>query len=126
LTTATEYSQRTVLLRGYSWAIGNRQLTTGLEYRLPLGEVARGWGEVPVFVNRLYAVGFVDTGLVWGLNPLGIDLPVWDDFKLGVGAELRAQTTMFQAVPIDVRIGVAQGLTTGGSFMYNGGLGTTF
>ncbi len=43
-----------------------------------------------------------------------------------MGFELRAQSALFQAVPLDIRLGVAQGLINGGSFQVNWGLGTTF
>jgi Tol biopolymer transport system component len=129
LTTATSYNHRQLLVRGYSFVLGNRDLTLGMEYRVPLAEVERGWGDFPVFLNRIYAVGFIDSGLIWGLDSTNLALgPDWaTDFKLGAGGEIRAQTTMFQAVPIDVHAGLAHGFTAGGdAVQVNVGLGTTF
>lgn len=127
LTSMTNYSNRYVMVRGYNFLAGNRTLTANFEYRFPLADVFRGWGSAPVFLNRLYGVGFWDNGLFWGTSQYNLtELPALSDFKSGIGAEIRAQTTMFQAVPIDVRLGIAQGLTSGGSFQYNFGLGTTF
>jgi hypothetical protein len=124
LTTLTSYDNRAVMLRGYSFLWGNRALSLDVEYRFPLGDLMRGWG--PVFLNRWYGVAFLDNGFLWGLDPSQLTLPTLADFKSGVGFELRAQISMFQAVPIDVRLGVAQGLMAGGVFQYNAGLGTTF
>jgi Tol biopolymer transport system component len=127
LTTATDYSNRSLLMRGYSFVLGNRDVTLSTEYRLPIWEVEHGHGDFPLFLNRVYGVGFVDTGYIWGLDSTAFTLPDWlGDFKAGVGAEVRAQTTMFQAVPIDIRLGVARGLTSDGVFQINWGLGTTF
>lgn len=131
LTTASSYDTRQVMLRGYPFLLGNRNLTAGIEYRFPIAEVARGWGGSPLFLNRVYGVGFLDSGFFWGLDPHELTLPGLADFKSGAGFELRAQTTMFQAVPVDLRVGLAQALTreTDGSLLppqFNFGLGTTF
>lgn len=126
LTSATSYDNRYVMLRGYSFLLGNRNATLGLEYRFPIADVFRGWGGAPLFVQRLYGVGFLDSGFFWGLDPNELLLPSLADFKSGAGFELRAQTTMFQAVPIDLRLGLARGLTAGGEWQLNYGLGTTF
>lgn len=126
LTNVSSFDNRSVLVRGYPFLAGNRNLTFNTEYRFPLGEIMRGWGGGPVFLNRIYGVGFWDNGFFWGTNGYQWDTPALDDFKSGIGAELRAQTTMFQAVPIDVRGGLAYGLTSGGALQYNFGLGTTF
>ena len=130
LTSLTDYSNREVLLRGHSFALGNRVLTAGAEYRFPIMEVMRGWGELPLFLNQLYGVAFVDAGAMWGLDSTKIEPPTVDDLLTGAGAELRARTSMFQSVPIDLRLGVAQGVTKGaalgGDFQVNWGLGTTF
>ena len=79
----------------------------------------------PLDHQRQY-VGFIDNGVFWGLDSSKLELPTLADFKTGVGFELRAQTTMFQAVPLDVRGGVAYGVMSGGALQYNMGLGTTF
>lgn len=127
LTTASDYSTRHVMVRGYPFLLGNRVLSTSAEYRLPLAEVMRGWGEAPLFLNRVYGVGFVDAGAFWGFDPRQVtDLPTLNDLKLGTGAELRFQTSMFGALPIDVRAGFARGLTSGGDWQFNWGLGTTY
>lgn len=128
LTSATNYDNRSLLVRGYDFTAGNRAATLGLEYRFPLWEVERGWGEFPVFLERVYGVGFVDGGYIWGTDPTTFTLPDWgQDLKVGAGGELRAQTTMFQAVPLDVRLGLAHGFTVGGdAVQFNFGLGTTF
>lgn len=126
LTTLTNFDNRYVMLRGYPFLLGNRNVSFNMEYRFPIAEVMRGWGGAPIFLNRWYGVGFIDNGLFWGLESNKLELPTLADFKSGVGFELRAQTTMFQAVPIDVRGGVAYGLMAGGALQYNMGLGTTF
>ncbi len=130
LTSATDYSNRQVLLRGHSFAVGNRVLTAGAEYRFPIMEVMRGWGEFPLFINQLYGVAFVDAGALWGLDSTKLDPPTIDDVLTGTGAEIRARTSMFQSVPIDLRVGIAQGVTKGaalgGDTQVNWGLGTTF
>ena len=130
LTSATDYSNRQILMRGHSFALGNRVLTAGAEYRFPIMEVTRGWGEFPLFINQLYGVAFFDAGALWGLDSTKLEAPTVDDLLTGTGAELRARTSMFQSVPIDLRLGVAQGVTRGpalgGDFQVNWGLGTTF
>lgn len=134
LQTMTDYTERHVMLRGYPFLLGNRALSAGLEYRLPVADVARGFslGPFTTFLDRIYAVAFWDAGFFWfgqagtALDNASLSLPTLADFKSGVGGELRFQQTMFQGVPVDVRLGVAQGLTTGGAFQYNAGLGTTF
>lgn len=130
LTSATDYSNRMVLLRGHNFAVGNRVLTAGAEYRFPLFEVMRGWGEVPLFINQLYGVVFLDTGAMWGVDSTSLTYPTLDDTLTGAGAELRARSSLFQSVPIDLRVGFAQGLTRGaapgGELQLNWGLGTTF
>lgn len=130
LTSATDYSNRQVLLRGHSFAVGNRVVTAGMEYRLPIAEVLRGWGEIPLFISQLYGVAFLDAGAMWGLDSSKFEPPTVDDFLTGGGAEIRARTAMFQAIPVDLRFGVAQGITRGprlgGDFQINWGLGTTF
>jgi hypothetical protein len=131
LTSATDYTNRLILLRGHPFALGNRALTAGVEYRFPIMEVMRGWGEVPLFINQLYGVGFLDAGALWGLDSTSLAPPTLDDLLTGGGAELRARTSMFQSVPIDLRFGVARGITAGtklggGEFQLNWGLGTTF
>lgn len=125
LTSASSYDTRYVMLRGYPFLLGNRELSLDLEYRFPLAEVERGWAGFPVFLDRLYGVAFIDSGFFWGLDPTQL-FPGLADFKSGAGAELRAQTTMFGTVPIDVHAGVARGLTSGGEWEPNIGLGTTF
>ena len=125
LTSASSYDTRYVMLRGYPFLFGNRELSLDFEYRFPILEVEHGWAGWPVFLDRLYGVAFLDSGFFWGLDATQL-FPMLSDFKSGAGAELRAQTTMFGTVPIDVHFGVARGLTTGGEWEPNIGLGTTF
>ncbi|MEB3221191.1 MAG: BamA/TamA family outer membrane protein [Candidatus Sericytochromatia bacterium] len=130
LTSATDYSNRRVLMRGHGFAAGNRVVTAGMEYRWPILEVLRGWGEAPIFINQLYGVAFLDAGALWGLDSTSLVAPGLDDVLTGTGAELRARTAAFQSVPVDLRLGVARGLTrgaaVGGDWQLNWGLGTTF
>ncbi|MEB3196170.1 MAG: BamA/TamA family outer membrane protein [Candidatus Sericytochromatia bacterium] len=130
LTSATDYSNRMILLRGHNFAVGNRVVSAGLEYRWPIMEVMRGWGEFPLFINQLYGVAFLDGGAFWGVDSTSLDLPTLNDTLSGTGAELRARTAAFQGVPVDLRLGFAQGITRGaslrGDFQVNWGLGTTF
>ncbi len=78
---------------------GERALLMSGEYRLPLIHPQRGLGTTPIHLNQMYMAFFADYGSVWNDN---ID---FDNFLLGVGAELRGDFVLGYGLPITARIG---------------------
>lgn len=78
---------------------GERALLASGEYRLPLIYPQRGPGTWPIFLNKMYMVFFADWGSVWNG---GID---FNNFLLGVGAELRGDFVFFYGLPLTLRLG---------------------
>lgn len=74
------------------------------EYRIPLLEVQRGLGTVPIFFDRLSIAPFVEVGKAWTVFDQA--LPLWS-----AGVELRTHVTLAQYIPTQVRLGYARGLT---------------
>ncbi|MDL1871668.1 hypothetical protein FBR05_05640 [Deltaproteobacteria bacterium PRO3] len=78
---------------------GERALLMSGEYRLPLVYPQRGLGTTPIHLNKLYMVFFADYGSVFNGD---ID---FDNFLLGVGAELRGDFVIGYGLPITARLG---------------------
>lgn len=78
---------------------GERALLLSGEYRLPLIYPQRGAGTGPIFLKRLHMAFFADYGSVFNGD---ID---FNNFLLGVGAELRADLVLFYGLPITGRLG---------------------
>jgi len=78
---------------------GERALLMSGEYRLPLAHPQRGLGTGPIHLQKLYAVFFADYGSVFNGK---ID---FNNFLLGVGAELRADFILGYGLPITGRLG---------------------
>jgi len=98
-------------LRGYPVGIfsGSHLASGTLELRFPI--VAPQWGIAtwPVYLQRLSAAAFVDSGTAWVPTP-GIGW--WEPIRFGVGGELRLELVFAFTVPAVLRIGVGQGLGT--------------
>jgi hypothetical protein len=101
---------------GVRW--GSRAWTAGLEYRFPLWLVDRGYHQLPVLLDRVSGSLFVDAGDAWlkrggsyrrygaGVDADGGSLTPAP--LVGAGAEACADFTVFFAVRLRLRAGVAQ------------------
>ncbi|RMH21879.1 MAG: hypothetical protein D6701_01915 [Gemmatimonadetes bacterium] len=99
----------------YAWS-------ASAELRVPLASVHRGWGLVPIHLDRLVLTGFVDAGNAWGPDePGGPDTFVnpRDRTLLSAGGEVVARFQLFWSTPLDGRIGLAAPLSVrGGASLY--------
>jgi outer membrane protein assembly factor BamA len=110
----------TFVLRGYAPGAyrGTTYMLNQLEYRFPLAEVDRGISTVPIYLRRIDANAFVD----WGgaFNRFDFDeVRLFHDGALvdspnlatGIGGELWFHVTAGYAVPLQLRLGYALGLS---------------
>ncbi len=72
------------VLRGFQPGAfsGNYYSVLNAEYRIPIADVERGLGSLPLFMRRIIMVGFADFGGAWS-GPFSADV-----IKVGVGASL--------------------------------------
>jgi hypothetical protein len=98
-------------LRGYdpSTMVGDQFHLFSAEYRAPLLWLERGYSTFPVYLRRLHGAAFLDAGEAFygSLKP--------ENIRYGVGAELRFQMTLVYYIDAEIQVGVARGLSTGGS-----------
>jgi len=77
------YSEAGVLRGFQPGAYGGRYYTVGnIEYRIPIADVERGLGTLPLFMRRIVAIPFSDIGGAWSSQFTR------QAFKVGVGASL--------------------------------------
>ena len=111
LTSVIENSliQGGVQLRGYPpySEAGTHYALFNAEYRFPIVNVDRGPSSLPVFLNRVSGVAFVDCGSAF-------DDPAQAVFETGVGGELWFDVSLGYFLGFTFRTGLARGLTTGG------------
>ena len=103
-------------LRGYPARVarGKRAATATAELRLPAWRPYRGISDWPLFLGQLHGAAFVDGGRTWG----GTDQQ-GEEWRTGVGAELRADTLLGYYLPTTAVVGWARGLDAdGGSHLY--------
>lgn len=95
-----------LFLRGFEGnvRIGRQFHLFNAEYRLPLWEPDVGAWTLPFFVRRLYLAAFADYGGAFN------QLEGFGEFLMGVGGELRLQSTIGFTEPADFRVGYARGL----------------
>jgi hypothetical protein len=101
-------------LRGYKPGSfgGDQYHLYSTEYRSPLLWVERGYGTFPVYLRRLHGAIYADAGNAF----YGKFRP--QDLKYGVGAEVRLEMHLAYYLYTQVQLGVAKGLSTGGSTQY--------
>lgn len=97
-------------LRGYPFASlrGDGFLLQSTEWRFPILEIQQGLYALPVFVDRLRGLVFLDQAVVFGTTPQGAQL------RRGLGAEAMLATDWFYFIPLLWRAGVARGLDADG------------
>ncbi|MBI5718356.1 MAG: hypothetical protein HZC37_11810 [Burkholderiales bacterium] len=102
-------NNREIALRGYRGdepeLRGQQARLASVEWRMPLVDIDRH-GMVPALgINRLAATVFYDIGAAWAA---GRNNP--DDYRRGVGLELRGEAKLLYALAIDLRLGVGHAL----------------
>jgi hypothetical protein len=100
--------------------VGNQYHLAQLEYRLPIVRINRGILTLPLYFNRLWATVFADVGDAF-MDDLDLSR-----FRVGVGAELHLDFTIFYVLQYSLRIGYARGLMEGGIDQFYGHLGVPF
>lgn len=108
-------------LRGFPIGVGYGRHVALLsaEYRIPVLEIQRGLGTVPLFFDRISVAPFVDVAKAWN---------VWHQAQLltGVGAETRIHVMLAQGIPSEFRLGLARGLGSLGVNQVILGIGAVF
>ena len=87
----------------------DRGLLVSGEYRFPIVSPQRGLGTWPVFLTEMHGAVFADYGDAWSRGQAGKDSidDFFDDFMLGVGAEIRANFILGHGLPVKGRLGYA-------------------
>lgn len=100
-----------LFLRGYPFGFfrGQRALLVSTEYRFPFINIQRGWWTWPIFWRNTSFSVFFDAGDAWDGNAVSPK-----DFRKGIGAEFKMDTTILYALPITLTFGYAKGLDSGG------------
>ncbi|MEA3454225.1 MAG: BamA/TamA family outer membrane protein, partial [Candidatus Caldatribacteriota bacterium] len=113
----------TFSLRGYKPAAleGNNLLLTSLEYRFPLANIEHSLklGPLSIFLERLSGTFFIDMGNAWESPSVNMNIineedeinSIWQNFKSGIGAELKAGFNYQYDSPFTLRLGAAKALT---------------
>jgi hypothetical protein len=98
-------------LRGYkpNTAVGDQFHLFSAEFRSPLVWLERGYATFPIYLRRFHGALFTDAGNAF----YGRFRP--QDLRYGVGGELRFQFTLAYYIDADLQLGVARGLSKGGS-----------
>jgi len=100
-----------VALRGYPPGVrwGDQYYLFNAEYRLPLFNIHRGLGTLPLQLNRIYMSVFSDTGAAFRRNAAD-----WDGVLTSVGGEIYVTMTLGYYEGVVFKIGYARGLMEGG------------
>ena len=120
-------SPRLFPLRGYPRGVraGARAWSFSAEYRAPLWEVRRGWGSLPIYLDRVSASGFFDAGNAWGPNE-GPFANLREQTLSAVGIELVSDWVPFWDSVLRVRSGVGVPLVSGLGTQWYVRVGTNF
>jgi len=95
-------------LRGFggTGATGEQFMLLSAEYRFPIWQPERGFGNLPLFVKSIHAAGFVDYGDARDRFFNKTSLDFFRGF-MGTGFELRGDFRWFYNVPLKGRLGLA-------------------
>lgn len=109
-------------LRGYpvNARIGTQYHLAQVSYRFPIVRLNAGVLTVPIFLNRLHAEVFCDVGDAF-LGPFDIA-----SFRVGAGAEIFLDFTLFYVIGLTLRVGYAHGFMEGGADQVYANLGRPF
>ncbi len=88
---------------------GDRAWAASAEVRMPVANLHRGFGALPLHLDRMGAGLFVDAA---GARGAGGDGPLWRE-RASVGAELSLIHSLFFGTPDQIRVGVALPLVNG-------------
>lgn len=101
-------------IRGYPTGAdrGDNYWLVGTEYRLPLWRIDRGFGTFPAFLRALSGSVFVEAGNAF--DDVDRFTDVFKGTLAGAGAEIRLSTIIGWGGSLDLRLGYAAGLTSGG------------
>lgn len=91
------------LLRGFESGdtVGYHAAVVNLDYRVPLFQVQRGVGTLPIFLRQLHGAIFADTGAAWDTQFRPSEL------RRSVGGELSADTILGGVLPLTLTAGAA-------------------
>lgn len=111
-----------VVLRGYpsNSLYGTQMHLAQAEYRFPIVRYNAGIATLPLYLNRMYASVFADYGNAF-FGPFDLA-----NFRLGVGAEVMIDFTLFYLISLTLRVGYARGLMEGGTDQVYANLGRPF
>ena len=111
-----------VFLRGYTPGAlyGDQYHLFNLEYRMPLFDIEWGIYSLPIYFNNVHLAAFVDVG-----NAFFGTLD-FEEFKVGVGAEILLEMVIGYALPTTFRIGYARGLMEPGGDEFHFLIGRPF
>jgi hypothetical protein len=109
-------------LRGYPAGdrSGRQYHLLQVEYRFPIFRINRGILTLPVYLNRIHAVAFMDAGDAFSGR---LDL---ETFRVGVGGAVMLDFTIGYLLAFTLRVGYARGLMEGGIDQVFGHLGVPF
>ncbi len=99
---------RTFAMRGYAPTsfIGKRLVRGTLSYRFPLAHPEKGFGTIPMFLDKLHGNLFAEGAQI---RANGIKGHGWKQ-ALSAGAELGTDLAIGYQLPLTLRLGVAHGL----------------
>lgn len=104
------------VMRGYRSGVflGRKLITGSAEYRFPISYVYKGFSTKPFFLHRFHAAAFVDAltldGFSFNFNKVAYQNESLGRFFVGAGLELKADTTIFYQIPMQIVYGIYYGL----------------
>ncbi len=115
LTTTTEnfYALRGLATSALS---GTGVISSSVEYRAPIYRIDRGIGTFPITFRVLHFAAFADVGRTFDkVNASVFRNGFFDEFAVGVGAEVRADIILSYNFPLTLRLGYAYPVVFPGS-----------
>lgn len=85
---------------------GTRAMLLSSEFRIPIVSPQRGLGTWPLYLQNIHTALFADFGDMWSADTKSDSISdFFDDFFLGVGAELRGDFVIGHGLPVKGRLG---------------------